>query len=63
MLFNEQVDTMTNRVSLKADGKRVEIWNPQTGAVTPVTSAVVAGGRIEVPVTLDGYESRVLVVR
>ena len=54
---------MTNRVSLKADGRRVEVWDPQTGAVTPVAGAVVAAGRIAVPVTLDGYASRVLVVR
>lgn len=63
LLFNEQPDTLTNRVSLKADGKRVELWDPQTGAVTPVTGAVVTAGRIEVPIALDGYASRVLVVR
>jgi hypothetical protein len=63
MLFNEQVDSLTNRVSLKADGKRVEVWDPQTGAVTPAAGVVLAGGRIEVPVALDGYASRVLVVR
>lgn len=63
MLFNEQASDMTNRVSLKADGRRVELWDPQTGAVTPVAGAVVAAGRIEVPVSLEGYASRVLVVR
>jgi hypothetical protein len=54
---------MTNRVSLTADGRKVEVWDPQTGAVTPVAGVVAAGGRLEVPITLDGYASRVIVVR
>jgi hypothetical protein len=63
MLFNEQADAVTNRVSLKADGRRIEVWDPQTGAVTPAAGVAVTAGRLEVPVTLDGYASRVLVVR
>jgi hypothetical protein len=63
MLFNEQADAMTNRVSLKADGKRVELWDPQTGSVTPVDGVKVTAGRMEVPVSFAGYETKVLVVR
>ena len=64
--ITSQIDTTDGRLDLKAaltyaaalkkDGK-----TPAEEA--PAAGVVLAGGRIEVPVALDGYASRVLVVR
>ncbi len=62
LLFNEQAGKVDNTVTLHATGKRVELWDPQTGTVTPVKATVNKKG-VTVPLNMDGYATKVLVVR
>ena len=45
-----------------AAGQTAEVWDPQTGEVTPVTSMSAKGG-VTVKVALKPYEAELLVVR
>jgi hypothetical protein len=63
LLFNEQNTAVSNTVTLRATGKTVEIWDPQTGTTTPATGVTAKGGGMSLPLTLDPYATRVLVVR
>lgn len=63
LLFNESGAPVTNRITLRAGGQRVEVWDPQTGTVAAAAGAVAGSGQIELPLALDAYATRVLVVR
>jgi hypothetical protein len=62
LLFNEGAEAGTHTVSLAGAGKRVEVWDPQAGEITRV-AAQASGDGWRLPVTLQGFETRVLVVR
>ena len=62
LLFNEGAEAGTHTVTLAGVGKRVEVWDPQTGEITPVAAQASAEGW-KLTLTLQGYETRVLVVR
>ena len=62
LLFNEQAGALGNTVTLHAMGKHVELWDPQTGAITPVKATVTKNG-VTVPLNMDGYATKVFVVR
>jgi beta-galactosidase GanA len=62
LLFNEGADAGAHTVSVAGVGKRVEVWDPQTGEITPVAAHASADGW-KLAVTLQGFETRVLVVR
>ncbi len=62
LLFNEQAKAVDNSVTLHVAGRKVELWDPQTGQVTPVAAKVDKGG-VTVPLTMDGYATRLLIVR
>ncbi len=62
LLFNEQANAVDNAVTLHVAGRKVELWDPQTGQVTPV-AAKVGKGSVTVPLTMDGYAARLLIVK
>lgn len=63
LLFNESGEAVSNEVTLRAAGKRVEAWDPQTGAAAATAGVVVAGSAVRLPVALGAYETKVLIVR
>jgi hypothetical protein len=62
LLFNEQAGAGTHTVTLTGSGKRVEVWDPQTGEITPVAALKSPDGW-KLTMTLQGFETRVLVIR
>jgi hypothetical protein len=61
LFFNEGADPATHTVTLTGAGKRIEVWDPQTGEITPAVAAKSADG-LKLTMTLQGFETRVLVV-
>lgn len=62
LFFNEAAAASTHTVSLMGRGKNVEVWDPQTGTIAPVKAERSTGGW-KVSIALQGFETRVLVVR
>ena len=62
LLFNERAEAGTHTVTLAGSGKRVEVWNSETGEITP-TAAVQSPDGWKLTMTLQGFETRVLVIR
>jgi len=62
LLFNEGANASTHTAALATQATRVEVWDPQTGASSPLAVTRTAGG-LEVTVALMGYETCVLVAR
>jgi hypothetical protein len=46
---------------LSGPGKKIDIWDAQTGEITPAVAAKSADG-LKLTMTLQGYETRVLVM-
>jgi alpha-L-rhamnosidase len=62
LFFNEGAADNRHTVTLKTAGRVVEMWDPATGAVSPVASSGVSGV-VQVDLSLKGYETRLLVVK
>ena len=62
LFFNEGAQASSHSVTMKAAGKTVEVWDPATGAVTPVASTT-AKGAVTVKLNLKPYETELLTVR
>jgi hypothetical protein len=62
LFFNEGAEASSHTVTLKADGKTVEVWDPQTGSVAPVASTRGKSG-VSFKVELKGYETELVMVR
>jgi hypothetical protein len=62
LFFNEGAEASSHTVTLKAEGKTVEVWDPQTGSVAPVGSTRGKGG-VSFKVELKGYETELVMVR
>lgn len=63
LLFNESDKPLSNSVSLRAKGNRVEVWDPQTGTVAAAASTRMANGKVELSLRLAPYATEVIVVR
>ena len=59
--FNESGDVIKASATLRGRGK-AQVWDAFTGKITPVSGAKKARQTITVPLALDGYESRVIVI-
>ena len=57
LFFNESAAVVSRTVSFTAKPRRIEVWDPETGSVAPLTSTDKA------PLQLKPYETRVLIVR
>lgn len=67
LFFNEGAKASQHAVTLMVNervqtGHKVEVWDPQTGAVTPL-DAMQSGGHPVIQLDLDPYATRVIVVR
>jgi hypothetical protein len=62
LFFNEGAKASTHSVTLRADGKTVEAWDPASGTVSPVASTQ-GKGAVTVKLELGAYETRLLTVR
>jgi hypothetical protein len=62
LFFNEGGDASSHSVSLRSEGRRVEIWDAQTGQVN-AAKATSARGAVKIQLELKPYETRVVVVR
>jgi hypothetical protein len=62
LIFNEGPEVLSHAVTVKGSRKRIEVWDPQTGEITPMHEMKSkAGSTIEI--TLQRYETAVLVVQ
>jgi hypothetical protein len=62
LFFNEGAQASDHAVTLMSKGRIAEVWDPQTGSVTPLQSTR-SGGNLAVRLKLQPYETRVIVVR
>jgi alpha-L-rhamnosidase len=62
LFFNEGPAESNHTVTLIGSGRRIEVWDPQTGEITPM-SALKSPDGLKVTMTLQSYETRVLVTR
>jgi hypothetical protein len=62
LFFNEGTDAATHAVTLSGVGRRIEVWDTQTAEITPAAAVKSADG-LTLTMTLQGFETRVLVVR
>jgi hypothetical protein len=62
LFFNEGAAATAHSVTMKADGKTVEAWDPVGGSVSTV-NAKSGGGAVTVKLELAPYETRLLMVR
>jgi hypothetical protein len=62
LFFNEGAQPIAHDLTLKAAGNKVELWDPQTGTISPVASTA-AKGSVTVKVELKPYETQLLMVR
>jgi hypothetical protein len=62
LFFNEGPDASSHTVTLRSDGLRVELWDPQTGKIAPLNAAK-AKNALTVQLAIGAYETKVLVVR
>jgi hypothetical protein len=58
LFFNESAQPIAHTVAFTGKPRRIEAWDPQTGAATPQSATGSS-----VPLQLQPYETRVLVVR
>lgn len=63
LLFNESAHPIHNRLRLRAEGNKVERWDPQTGESQSATGAAAHQGDITLPLELPPYQTKVIVVR
>jgi hypothetical protein len=62
LLFNEGATPSAHSITLKAEGKTIEEWNPATGKISPLSASRTAAGlTLKLPMT--SYETKLLVVR
>jgi alpha-L-rhamnosidase len=62
LFYNEGATASRHAVALMAKGRMAEVWDPQTGSVTPL-DATPSGGRPVIQLDLEPYATRVIVVR
>jgi hypothetical protein len=62
LFFNEGAQTSSHTVTLRGEGKHVEIWDPQTAGITNA-HATKDKSSVKVQVALKPYETRILVIR
>jgi hypothetical protein len=62
LFFNEGAQASSHTLTLRAEGRRVEIWDPQTAGTTALNAAK-AKGSVKVQLDLKPYETKILVIR
>jgi hypothetical protein len=62
LFFNEGPEALSRAVTLRSEGKKVELWDVQTGKIVPA-KATGAMGTVRIQLDLKPYETAVLVVK
>jgi hypothetical protein len=62
VFFNEGAKASSHILTLRSEGKRVEVWDPRTAAITS-EHATKDKGSVKVQLALQPYEMRILVIR
>jgi hypothetical protein len=62
LFFNEGAEASAHAVTLRNEGKTVEVWDPQTGKILTAAATGVRGA-VKVQLELKPYETGVLIVR
>jgi hypothetical protein len=62
LFFNEGAAASTHTVSFFGRGKKIEVWDTQTGQIEPMTALKTVDG-LKASIALRGFETRVLVMR
>jgi hypothetical protein len=62
LFFNEGAEDFAHTATLRSEGRRAEIWDPQTGKIT-AAKATSAKGAVKIQLELKPYEAIVVVVR
>jgi alpha-L-rhamnosidase len=62
LFFNEEAQASSHAVTLRSDGKKAEMWDPQTGTIA-AANTMGAKGAIKVQLELKPYETAVLIIR
>jgi hypothetical protein len=62
LFFNEGAEASSDGITSRSEGRRAEIWDPQTGKTT-TAKATSANGAVEIQLELKPYETKVVVVR
>jgi hypothetical protein len=60
--FNESDHAFSHTITLSGTAKKFQVWDPQTGAVTPM-SPMKSKNAVKFELDLKPYETRVVVVR
>jgi hypothetical protein len=61
LFFNEGAQSIAHSVTLRSTGRTVEVWDPQTGAVSPTTSTR-ANGAVTIKLALQPYQTELLTI-
>ena len=61
-LFNEGAEAATRSVTFRGKGQKVEVWDPESGAVTSLASTHDNSGTT-IKLDLKPYDTRLLVIR
>jgi hypothetical protein len=62
LFFNESTMALHQSVTLMTDGRKAEVWNPQTATIASLKSKRVAG-HVVIDLDLHPFEAQVVVVR
>ncbi len=60
--FNEGPQASSHTLTLRTTGRKVEVWDPQTGTVSPMPTTA-ANGTVSLKLDLKPYETRLLTIR
>jgi hypothetical protein len=63
LLFNESAKPIEDELILRASGRKLELWDPETGNVDPVPGVNARRGGLRLVLSLPPYTARVLVAR
>jgi hypothetical protein len=62
LFFNEGAEASSHTMTLRSEGRRVELWDPQTGKITAANTTNTKGA-VRLQLELKPYETSVVVVR
>jgi hypothetical protein len=62
LFFNEGAEASSHTMMLRSEGRRAEIWDPQTGKIA-AAKAINTKGAVRIQLELKPYETSVVVVR
>jgi hypothetical protein len=61
LFFNEGAEGSSEVITLRSEGRRAEIWDPQSGKIA-AAKATSAKGAVKIQLELKPYETKVVVV-